>query len=180
MREVIRVLVREEHRVATILARALDVVAAEEFETFSIYALDARRVAETGASQLRVGADDLTQIRELVRTMTAVRARVAAAAKRSGRDAHAVTLVGVGKLMSEQQVVAAVRAGLYDLAENYVQESVAKIPAVEAERKDLHIKTGQLLRFLSSVPFHPDSQSAGMSGFSKVGRHNAIPVELPA
>jgi pyridoxal phosphate enzyme (YggS family) len=74
----------------------------------------------------------LTNQGDIPSRLSAVRARVAAAAQRSGRDADAITLIGVGKRMSEDQVVAAVRAGLRDLGENYVQEAVAKIPAVAA------------------------------------------------
>jgi hypothetical protein len=74
---------------------------------------------------------------DIASRLDAVRARVAEAAQRSGRDADAITLMGVGKRMSEEQVVAAVCAGLRDLGENYVQESVAKIPAVTAKLEQL-------------------------------------------
>jgi pyridoxal phosphate enzyme (YggS family) len=75
----------------------------------------------------------LTNQADIACRLTAVRERVALAAQRSGRDADAITLIGVGKRMSEEQVVAAVCLGLRDLGENYVQEAVAKIPAVAAE-----------------------------------------------
>jgi pyridoxal phosphate enzyme (YggS family) len=65
--------------------------------------------------------------------LAAVRARVAAAARRAGRDPAEVTLVGVSKRIRAEAVVAAVKAGLGHVGENYVQEAAAKIAAV-AER----------------------------------------------
>jgi len=65
--------------------------------------------------------------------LAAVRGRIAAAAARAGRDPAGIALVGVAKRKSSDLIVAAARAGLRDLAENYVQEAVAKIPGVNAE-----------------------------------------------
>ena len=79
----------------------------------------------------------MTTAAEISSRLAAVRARVAAAAQRSGREGDAITLVAVGKKMSEAKIVAAVCAGLRDLGENYVQEAVAKIPAVRAELERL-------------------------------------------
>jgi pyridoxal phosphate enzyme (YggS family) len=62
--------------------------------------------------------------------LAAVRERIAAAARRAGRDPASVTLVGVAKRKSADEVVAAVRAGIRHIGENYVQEAVAKIPEV--------------------------------------------------
>jgi len=62
-----------------------------------------------------------------------VRKRVADAALRAGRKPEEITLLGVAKRKRPELVVAAVRAGLRDLAENYVQEAAAKIPAVNTE-----------------------------------------------
>lgn len=60
-----------------------------------------------------------------------VRARVAAAAARSGRDPAAVTIIAVGKTFPAEMVAAAVAAGIADVGENRVQEAAAKRPAVE-------------------------------------------------
>ena len=67
---------------------------------------------------------------DLVARLDSVRARVAAAATRAGRDPAAVTVVGVTKRKGAELIVAAVRAGLRDLGESYVQEAVSKVPAV--------------------------------------------------
>lgn len=64
--------------------------------------------------------------------LAAIRARIAAAAARSGRDASAVRLVGASKTVPAERVAEAVRAGLADVGENRVQEAEAKQPAVIA------------------------------------------------
>jgi len=79
----------------------------------------------------------LTSAAEIASRLAALRTRVAAAAQRSGREADAITLLAVGKRMSAEQIIAAVSAGLCDLGENYVQESLAKIPAVNAALEQL-------------------------------------------
>jgi len=65
--------------------------------------------------------------------LASLRERIAAAAARVGRKPTEITLVGVAKRKRAELVVAAVRAGLRDLAENYVQEAATKIPAVRAQ-----------------------------------------------
>ena len=62
--------------------------------------------------------------------LASVRERIADAASRAGRRPEEITLLGVAKRKPPELIVAAVRAGLRDLAENYVQEAAAKIPAV--------------------------------------------------
>jgi len=75
----------------------------------------------------------LTPDRDIESRLASVRARIAAAASRVGRRPEEITLVGVAKRKRPALIVAAVRAGLRDLAENYVQEAATKIPAVTAE-----------------------------------------------
>ena len=60
----------------------------------------------------------------------AIRARIAAAATASGRDAAEVTLVAVTKTHPVETVRAALAAGLRDLGENRVQELVEKAEAL--------------------------------------------------
>lgn len=64
--------------------------------------------------------------------LAGVRARIAAAAERCGRDPVAVRLVGVSKTVAAEVCAAAVRAGLADLSENRVQEGAAKVEALAA------------------------------------------------
>jgi len=57
-----------------------------------------------------------------------IRERIAAAARRAGRDPASVTLVGVSKTVEAERVLEAVEAGLEDLGENRVQEARDKAP----------------------------------------------------
>ena len=66
----------------------------------------------------------------IARKVTAVRARIARAADRAGRDAADVALIAAAKTQSAAMVCAAVAAGITDIGENYVQEAVAKQTAV--------------------------------------------------
>ena len=58
--------------------------------------------------------------------LAGLRGRIETAARRAGRDPAAVTLLGVAKRIASQAVADAVRAGLADVAENYVQEAVGR------------------------------------------------------
>lgn len=73
-----------------------------------------------------------TALREAEARVEAVRARIAAAAKRVGRDPATITLVGVAKRQPLERIVAAVRAGVRVLGENFVQEAREIRPRVEA------------------------------------------------
>jgi PLP dependent protein len=64
-----------------------------------------------------------------------VRASVAAACERAGRDPSEVTIVGVSKTHPLETVAAAVEAGMVDLGENRAQEFVPK--AVGAEEQSV-------------------------------------------
>ena len=67
---------------------------------------------------------------DVASNLAAVRARIAAAAARAGRDAAAVRLVAVSKTQPAERVRAAVAAGVRDIGENYVQEAATKRAAV--------------------------------------------------
>lgn len=68
---------------------------------------------------------------EIAERLAAVRARIAAAARRAGRDPGEITLVGVSKRVAARRVIAAAAAGLAQLGESFVQEARAKIPVVQ-------------------------------------------------
>lgn len=67
---------------------------------------------------------------DVAANLAAVRARIAAAAARAGRDPDDVQLIAVSKTKPAELVLAAVAAGVRDLGENYVQEAIAKRAAV--------------------------------------------------
>lgn len=64
----------------------------------------------------------------------AVRARIARACDRAGRDPASVTLVGVTKYASVDDAVALVRAGVSDLGENHAQQLRDRAPLVPGAR----------------------------------------------
>lgn len=69
---------------------------------------------------------------DLDERLAEVRARIAAAARRAGRDPGDVTLVGASKTVPAERLVDAVGAGLTDLGENRAQELLEKAPALAA------------------------------------------------
>ena len=66
----------------------------------------------------------------LAASIAAVRERLAAAARRAGREAGEITLVAVTKTRPPEMVRAAAEAGLGDFGENRVEEAAPKIAAV--------------------------------------------------
>jgi pyridoxal phosphate enzyme (YggS family) len=66
-----------------------------------------------------------------------VRERITAAARRAGRPAHEVGLVGVTKTHPPEVVARAFAAGLRDFGENRVQEAEPKIAALAAQRSEM-------------------------------------------
>ena len=61
-----------------------------------------------------------------------VRERIAAAAERAGTDPRNVTLVAVTKTVDAAAIEQAIAAGVTDIGENYVQDSVAKYAVIGA------------------------------------------------
>jgi pyridoxal phosphate enzyme (YggS family) len=69
---------------------------------------------------------------DLAARLAAAQERLTAAAQRARRRPEEIVLLGVAKRKPAELVAAAVRAGLRDVGENYVQEARAKIPVVRA------------------------------------------------
>lgn len=69
---------------------------------------------------------------DIAANLAAVRARIARAAARAGRDPRAVRLIAASKTKPAAAVRAAIDAGVADVGENYVQEAQAKRAAVGA------------------------------------------------
>jgi pyridoxal phosphate enzyme (YggS family) len=66
----------------------------------------------------------------LALNLALLRSRIAAAARRAGREAAGITLIGVGKTMPAATIRAAIEAGLADVGENRVQEAREKIDSI--------------------------------------------------
>ena len=60
-----------------------------------------------------------------------VRGRMARAAAAAGRNAQSVTLLAVGKGQPVELLAAAAECGLTDFGENYLQEALAKVAALQ-------------------------------------------------
>jgi pyridoxal phosphate enzyme (YggS family) len=69
----------------------------------------------------------------VARNLKEVRAAIAAAAQRAGRDPAAVRLVAVSKTVDLERLQAAIAAGQRLFGENYLQEAKAKIEALGGE-----------------------------------------------
>lgn len=69
-------------------------------------------------------------VEEIAERLDAVRARIAAAERRAGRAPGSVRLVLASKTQPPDAIRAAYRAGARDFGENYVQEALAKRPAL--------------------------------------------------
>ena len=84
------------------------------------------REARLAKSRMSIG-------NEIEGRLEPVRARIAAAARRAGRDPASIRLVLASKTQPSDAIRAASRAGARDFGENYVQEAIAK----RAELADL-------------------------------------------
>ena len=75
----------------------------------------------------------LTPTSTIAANVRAVRARIAAACERAGRDPASVTLIAVSKTFGPDAVLAAVDAGITDFGENRVQEAIPKFEVVRSQ-----------------------------------------------
>ena len=72
--------------------------------------------------------------------LQAVRQRITDAANSAQRDVHGVELLAVSKTFGADAVIAAAEAGQAAFGENYLQEALEKIAAVQATRPDLELE----------------------------------------
>lgn len=72
----------------------------------------------------------MSQLSHISSNIDRVRAEIAAAAERVGRDPQAVTLIAVTKTYPVEYITAALHAGVTDAGENRVQEALPKIEAM--------------------------------------------------
>ena len=93
---------------------------------------DDSRDAAVNRSAARNTPANLAAGLDIANNLAAVRARMEAACLRAGRPSGSVTLLAVSKLQPVEKLIAAVAAGQTRFGENYVQEGVAKIKALQA------------------------------------------------
>jgi len=84
-----------------------------------------------------------------------IRERIAGACRRAGRSAGDVTLLAVGKTFPASALLEAVRGGITEIGENYVQELLAKqqSPGMEAVRWHFigHLQTNKVKQVVPRV-----------------------------
>ncbi len=99
----------------------------------------------TSPMKIAVGADPDGAPESLAGRIDSLRARIADGARRAGREPAEITLVGVTKRQPRPLVLAALAAGLTDIAENYAQEARDKYDALPAARKHFigHVQTNK-------------------------------------
>lgn len=81
----------------------------------------------------------LTTVPTLRTNITKVKKRIAAAAKRAGRDPAEVKLVAVTKTHPVAVIKEALKAGIRIFGENKVQEAEAKIPEIGTDKAEWHL-----------------------------------------
>lgn len=81
----------------------------------------------------------MADLPDIAANLAAIRARIAEACRRAGRDPAAVSLVAVSKTHPQEAVLAALAAGQAVFGENRVQEAAAKFPALRAAHPALRL-----------------------------------------
>ncbi len=76
---------------------------------------------------------------EVAANLAEVRGRIAGAARAAGRDPAAVTLVAVSKSQPPGRIEAALAGGQRVFGENYVQEALARWPALRERHPDVEL-----------------------------------------
>lgn len=114
--------------------------------------------------------------------VAAVRARVAAAARRGGRDPAAVTIIAVTKTRTVDEVRQVLAAGLVDLGENRVQELQEKSTALGGTGATWHLigslqtnKAKQALGLASLI--HSLDREALADEFARIAERAGKPVD---
>ena len=85
------------------------------------------------AGQDRVAPPDMKPVSEnnLAARLDQLNERIARACRASGRSPEAITLIGISKTKPAEDVAAAHALGLKNFGENYLQEAIGKINALE-------------------------------------------------
>ena len=95
---------------------------------------------------------------DVPRALARVRERITAAEQQFGRSADSVSLLAVSKTKPVADIRAAMAAGQFSFGENYVDEAISKIEALQSERCEWHFigaiqsnKTRQLAEHMDWV-----------------------------
>jgi pyridoxal phosphate enzyme (YggS family) len=124
-------------------------------------------------------------VNEAAVALAALRSAIDDELRACGRAPGSVTLVGVAKRQPLERVEAAIRAGLADIGENYLQEAQAAFAALPAVRKHFigHLQTNKaaavagLFDLVQSV----DSERAGLAlarAGERLGKRQAVLLQV--
>jgi len=108
------------------------------------------------------------KVATIAENLAVVRGRIAEAARKSGRKAEDVTLIAVTKTIDIPKIEEAISAGAKDLGENYVQEAIGKIKAMDASDVRWH--------FIGHLQKNKARQAAGV--FSTIQSVDNLPLAL--
>jgi hypothetical protein len=121
---------------------------------------------------------------DLASRLAEVRARIARAAVRCGRDPGSVALVAVTKTVPTERIREAYEAGLRDFGENRVQEALSKMGALPADTR-WHLigrlQTNKINKVLDRFALVQSVDSVGLAdGLSKrlAGRVQKVLLEV--
>ena len=79
-------------------------------------------------------------VMSIAQNLSTIHQAINQAAKAAGREPEAVSLLAVSKTFGPDVVITAADAGQTAFGENYVQEAIDKIAAVQSLRPDLHLE----------------------------------------
>lgn len=65
--------------------------------------------------------------------------RIERASRKSGRDSHEITLIAASKTTDPKQIKEAIKGGIRNFGENYVQEATSKIPKIRKNTVHWHL-----------------------------------------
>ena len=80
----------------------------------------------------------ISKISKISKSLLEIRHRIADAAKRAGKDASDITLVAVCKAQPVEKIREAIAAGQRDFGENYAQEMLEHLRAMEGRFPNVH------------------------------------------
>src|SRR5262245_23038825 len=115
---------------------------------------------------LRTGAS-------IAENVARVHETIAEAAHRAGRGPEEITLVGVSKTHTAEEVAEAVRAGLRHVGENRVQEAAAKFPEVRQLLADGELPTFHMVGHLQT-----NKAASALGLFDRVDSVDSVKLAL--
>lgn len=75
----------------------------------------------------------------IANNIQSVMERIERASRKSGRDSHEITLIAASKTTDPKQIKEAIKSGIRNFGENYVQEAASKIPHIKKNTVKWHL-----------------------------------------